>query len=836
MLFGEALGASEEERGRPFVGDAGRKLNYLLERAGLNRKSVRIENVVRCRPPGNRKPGKKQVDACWPYSLHAILRYRPRVIVAMGATAVTALTEPAQQKRGRVVESWRGFYERRTFSHTTPEGKTFSHTCWVVPTYHPSLCLRKWEADDLFVFDMLIAVSLAAGEEPLAWPDTQVEVLRTASDAVAFLRKLRRVDRFATDIEDTTLDVHRSKVVCAGFCYKAGHATILPLHTSGENGPVPMWSPPDLRLILDELATTLAEARLIGQNIKYDIQRYRKLTGLTDFKVVFDTMVGHFTLDENKPHNLTFLCQWFLGWKKYDATVEAYKDGKTFKTWLVPDDVLHRYCGYDVDGTFRLAGILEAQIEQEGLRRPNQIGVDLIVPLADLEYRGVHFDTAHIRRLADRYRAESAKALKRLRSLAQRVVGEAGAEFNPGSSAQLGKLLKAAGADLRKKTKGGGSTSVDKFVLAALSLKKTRAGAIARAVLTFRKMEKYVGTYLDGVGIAKRGRGRPSGADGGFLRWVGEYDRAHPNYNIAIARTGRLSCDDPAIQTLPRTGNLRAMVVPDDKREHRLVAVDYEKLELCVMAWLASDGVMVEELFSDIDLHTKMAVTARLMRNPTAEEYAAIAPQVTKNERAIAKGVNFGIPYGRGAAAIAEANPDAFPLGMAKEDRKRKVQRIVDAWLEKYWRIAEYRERQIEKLHAAARIVTTVHRRVRHMAGMDWFASKHSRNCEQRDYDLSHMEREALNCEVQSIGSDTLSEATRRAHDGIRRVRIPGFRIVMSLHDALLYNVHKDHTDEAQVHIKRWMEVTLPKDKKHKYEVPLRVDCSVQAFWGEGES
>lgn len=863
-LFGEALGANEEQLGKPFVGDAGHKLNYLLARSGIRRKRCRIENICRCRPPGNTKPSAKHVAACWGYSLYLILKHKPKVIVAMGATAINALMEPRGGKgkgKGRKVDSWRGFYERRTFTWTSPKtGQTTEHTCWVVPTFHPSFCLRKWEADDLFVFDILTAIELVEGREPQSWPDTKVTVLKTKDEAVEFLRHLRRVSGFVVDVEDTNLQVHQSVVMCLGFCYKAGHATILPLHLQGDP-PLPMWRREEYLEILEELTATLESTRLYGQNIKYDLQRLRRLTGIVDYKVGFDTMLAHHVLDENKPHNLTFLCQWYLGWQKYDAVLEPYKEGKSLRMWLVPDQTRHIYCGFDVDGTFRLRKVLKPMLVKDKVERAYRIEHDLTLPLADMEYRGIRLSRRRIQELSDLYRRETALALRKLTKIADRVLGVS--DFNPNSTKQLVVLLEHCGADLWKKTKGGKAPAVDRNVMAALALTKGKAGGVARGMIQLRKVAKYVNTYLDGKDSAGEGKG-------GFLRWVQEEDRIHPNYNIAIARTGRLSADDPPIQQMPRTGDLRSILIPDAE-DHVLLTSDYQKVELCVAAWLANDEVMVRELLAGVDLHSKMAITARMMRNPTEEEWETylalekalkagpvslgkltprqskflrvigvapvvdlVGPIITKDERAVAKGVNFGVTYGRGAAGIAEANPHVFPPAMKPRDRRARVQKVIDAFFDKYQGIALYREEVIENLHKRGFIRTTITGRVRRLYGLNWLESKYSRDYGKQEADLSHMEREALNSEIQSEGSaDPLSQATKRVWDGMKKVRLPGFRMLLTLHDGMIFNVHRQHVEEAEHWVRQWMETTLKPDGRHKFEMPLRIDTTIERWWGE---
>lgn len=839
MLVGEALGANEEIHCRPFVGDAGRKLNYLLSKAKLRRKRLRIRNTVSCRPPGNAAPSKTIIEACYPYLWHDILVSKPKVIVALGSVAYRALGASVDVKGKlkmdtRGVTDWRGFYEQRTIMWDAPNGKHYEHTFWIVPTFHPSACLRNWEKDDLLVHDLKIAKDLSEGKQPLKYPDTKVTVIKTKEEAIRFLRHLRKVGAFVVDLETAgsparpqeALDPHRAKIMCAGFCYRDGHATILPFYRQNLK---PYWTPRERNEIIEEFTGLLEHAKLYGQNIKFDIKHLRKLTGLVDYKIGFDTMIAHHVVDENKPHNLTFLCQWYLRWWKYDSALDQFKFSKGKKTMfrvdLVPDQMLWNYCGYDVDGTWRLRRKLIPLINEEKVAKPFRVELDLTVPLADVEFRGLQGDRARLLQLSAVYRKQSAAIVKKLQTSAVKLLGVRKVKgkiepFNPNSPKQLTELLKTAGADLRKTTKGG-SLAVDKYVLAALALKKNKAGTIAKNVQELRRLGKYISTYLDG-----------KDGDEGFLQYMGEGDRWHPTYNITNARTPRLSADDPAIQTVPRLMVLRSMVIPDNE-ECMLIAVDYEKIELCVMSWLANDEVMVQELLDRVDLHTKMGVTARLMRNPTDEEFKRIAPMISKDERAVAKGVNFGIPYGRGAYAIAEANPDAFPGTMPKNERTETVQKVINAFFEKYWGITEYRERVVQRLEDNGQLREYMFHRLRRLPAVDWYNSKWGMDTDRRDADFGHLKREALNFEIQALATQILNMKTKVVYDGIQKVRIPGLRINQSLHDALMFNCNRAYTDEAVHHITEWMETSLPKDRRHKFEMPLKVEALVQNYWGE---
>lgn len=819
FLVGEALGKHEEELGRPFVGDAGFKLNFLLSKAGLKRKSLRLGNAARCRPPANRVPNKKELTACWPYLLHDILSGKPKVIVALGATAIKMLMQGQ-----RNVSKTRGFPEQVTFRWESSKGKVYEHTCWVMPTSHPAACLHDWRNDDLVVRDLQIAKLLAAGKQPMKWPDTKVTVIKKFPEVIRFLRHLKRIGKFVIDLETTGLDPHTSKILCVGICYKAGHATVLPLL---QQGGKPFWKPHEFNAIVEEFTELLETAILYGQNLKFDIKHLRKLTGLINFRVGFDTMAAHHCVDENKPHNLTFLTQWYLGWLKYDVLMAPYH-GRTDGYASVPDGLLHKYCGYDVDGTWQVRRKLIPLLKRDKLIRPFRIELGLINVLADVEYRGVRADVKKIDKLAKEYRRDVEKARSYLKRIAAKKMGEAWIKslpdgvFNPNSPKQLAPLLLKCGANLYKKTAGGKQLSTDKNVMGALELGTGIPSTIARKMKEVRKLGKYISTYLDG-----------SDGQGGFKQWIRSHSRIHASYNIAIARTGRLSADDPPLQTVPRLGGLRSMFLPDHS-DHVFLSIDYQKVELCVMAYLANDDVMARELINRVDLHSRMAITKRLNRDPTDEEFERMLPSVTKEERALAKGVNFGIPYGISDAAIVEQYPEAFPVKMPRKQRIAVVRAIMNAYFEKYWGVAQFREQQVERAHSDGYIRTLVGR-VRRLSGVEWFDSRHAAETEHLDQDVAHLDNQARNTEVQSFASDFLSMKTKEVYDGIQRAKIPTLRMVMTLHDQLLFNVHKDHQDKAIPMLVELMEGTLPKTKRYKYNMPIRVDVAVQRYWGEFE-
>jgi DNA polymerase-1 len=288
-------------------------------------------------------------------------------------------------------------------------------------------------------------------------------------------------------------------------------------------------------------------------------------------------------------------------------------------------------------------------------------------------------------------------------------------------------------------------------------------------------------------------------------------------------------------------GPVRSFFIPDVPKfggepDHVYLTVDYDKIELRVMCWESNDPVMYRELTSGIDLHTHMAVVMRLKRMPTPEEFASISLLIDKGtERALAKAVNFGIPYGRSAAGIVDAkeNAEIFPLGMDRRTRIKKVQKVIDLWWKKYRKIKEWSDQTIWEMKKRDGLVVDSLGRKRRLDGYKWLTTKYGRGIDRFRLEMEEMERQAVNFKVQSRASAELHRATRRVHDGMKKIRIPTLRVVMSVHDELVFCVHRNWVDDAEHHIPVWMNTVLRKAPGHKYELPLRVNVDRERAYGQ---
>src|SRR5450631_2216322 len=137
MFIGEGPGADEDQQGLPFVGRAGQLLNNMIAAMGLQREQVYIANIVKCRPPGNRTPERDECDTCSPFLMRQIRVVRPKVIVALGATAaknLLGMNDSMASLRGR-------FYDFSP-TGTNPTEGTDPFDCKLAVTYHPAFLLR----------------------------------------------------------------------------------------------------------------------------------------------------------------------------------------------------------------------------------------------------------------------------------------------------------------------------------------------------------------------------------------------------------------------------------------------------------------------------------------------------------------------------------------------------------------------------------------------------------------------------------------------------------------------------------------------------------------------
>ena len=317
-LVGEAPGADEDAKGLPFVGDAGRLLTSLLTRSGVRREDVFTTNAVKCRPTENgknRTPTPKEVAHCSEFLEEELKRVRPRVVVALGNTAIKTLLgmSGVERLRGRDFQSDR-------------------FACRVVPTYHPAAALyagvRRGGADieRAIVKDIRLAVSIAqktVGSGVAAKEDYRlIDKIEEAKEVVALLET--NVGRTSFDFEGTSTQPLLNTPIGIAFSWKRGTGAYIPLVRGSAFGPVEFWK--DAQAEVKELIrrALLSSARKVGHFMKYDLSVAKVSFGVDVAHADFDTGMAHHLLNENADHDLGSLAAEFTTLGQYKRNIEQY--------------------------------------------------------------------------------------------------------------------------------------------------------------------------------------------------------------------------------------------------------------------------------------------------------------------------------------------------------------------------------------------------------------------------------------------------------------------------------------------------------------------------------
>jgi len=448
-----------------------------------------------------------------------------------------------------------------------------------------------------------------------------------------------------------------------------------------------------------------------------------------------------------------------------DAAAEGQLDLDGTST---PDSVLAARRALAVD---RLVEPLLAALDARGLRRLNdEIEVPLVGVLARMEDLGVGVDREELQRLRDRLAADC----ERLR---QAIVEDAGHEFNVNSTPQLRQVLfDELGLVPQKKTKTGYSTD-------AASLEKLRGQhPIVDHLLAYREVEKLRSTYGDGL-----------------LQEVGPDGRIHATFNQTVARTGRLSSDQPNLHNIPVRSELgrefRRAFVPAPG--FKLMVADYNQIELRCIAHLAEDPGLIESFESGRDIH----------RETAARIFGVDPSEVTVDQRSKAKMVSYGLAYGM----------EAYGLGQRLNIPTEEAAEILDAYFAAFPAVKAYMERTVAEARERGYTETLFGRRrqIPELASSNYRIRQAG-------------ERQAMNAGIQGLAADIFKVALvrldeRLAAEGLRS------RLILQVHDEVLLEVPPDEVDHVGKLVVEVMSGAAD------LRVPLEVNLSVGDSWADAK-
>tara|TARA_B110000240_G_scaffold197884_1_gene254891 strand:+ start:189 stop:2939 length:2751 start_codon:yes stop_codon:yes gene_type:complete len=593
----------------------------------------------------------------------------------------------------------------------------------------------------------------------------------TQTDFDMWLDKLLKADLFAFDTQTTSLNYMDAELVGLSFSVTPGEAAYLPVAHDYLDAPEQL----DPEYVLASLKTLLENPAIkkLGQHLKYD-KNVLANYGINLQGIEFDTMLESYVLNSIATrHDMDSLAETYLGQKTIHFEDIAGKGAKQITFNQIPLDKAAPYAAQDADITLRLHNIIWQKLSEEKdlLNVFNEIELPLSPVLAKMEQFGVLIDS---QKLAQ----QSQNLAVRILELEKEVHTLAGEEFNLGSPKQLQEILyKKMDLPILKKTPKGAPSTAEE-VLQELAINYP----LPRLLMEYRGLSKLKNTYTDKLPKMINAR----------------TGRVHTSYHQAIAATGRLSSTDPNLQNIPiRTKEGRRVRQAFIARTgYKIVAADYSQIELRIMAHLSGDKGLLNAFAEGQDIHTATA----------SEVFDTPVTQVSIEQRRNAKAINFGLIYGMSAFGLSKQ------LNIPRHD----AQKYMDLYFERYPSVLTYMQdtRQVAKDKG---YVSTVFGRRLYLPEIN--ASNGMRR--------KGAERAAINAPMQGTAADIIKKAMLAVDEWIETLPIDDVRMIMQVHDELVFEIKQYKLTEYKNKIILLMEQAV------QLEVPLIVEAGVGENWDE---
>ena len=581
-----------------------------------------------------------------------------------------------------------------------------------------------------------------------------------------FLDELREQPAFCVDLETTDLDATRAEIVGWAVCWKNWRAHYIPVQT-------PEGTPSlDARAVLEAMRPILTDPakRVHNQNVKYDLTVLLGAGG-SIATVGTDPMVADYLLAAGeRSHSLDALARRHLD-RRTTPITDLIGKGKDQKLMFEVDvEEVTNYAAEDADVAWQLAALMERKLKEEHLwELYEDVERPLIPVLARMEHTGIKLDSAELAR-------QSTEITARLEELEAEIKLLAGdEEFNVRSTKQLREVLfEKLNLPVVKRTKTGPSTDVE--VLEKLAPKHP----LPALVQEHRGLNKLQGTYVDALPKLVH-------PDTG---------RIHCNFNQVVTATGRLSSSDPNLQNIPaRTEEgrrVRKAFIPGEEG-WVLLAADYSQVELRFLAHYSQDEALLDAFREDRDVHAAVA----------ADIFGVGLSDVTREQRNIAKTTNFGVIYGQSSYGLSAT------LGIPQDE----AQAFIDAYLKTYPGVRTLIEKTLSNVRNSGYAYTILGRR-REVTGIRprYFGQ------------MNLPERTAFNTVIQGSAADLIKLAMIAVTDRLAREDHPA-RLLLQIHDELLFEVPRDRADELEALVTEEMTAAM------EIDVPLKVDVGVGGNW-----
>lgn len=600
-------------------------------------------------------------------------------------------------------------------------------------------------------------------------------ILESLDDVRALAEELRGVERFAVRVVADGQDPLRATLVGVAVSPATRQGRYIPLGHRALDSSGNLQTGPALDLLRPLLAD--AGRAIAAHDTKFDAIVLRR-HGVDVGGRWFDTMLASYVIDSTRaPHAIEDLGLEHLGYRAVSEQDAFGKGARAVSVADVPASAVLDYVCERADLARQLADRLEPQLDELGVGSVyRELELPLVPVLMAIEQAGVRIDTGALAALSKRLDTE-------MSALTSKIFDLAGGPFNINSPKQLGDVLfEKLQLPATKKTGKTRTPSTAVEVLEELA----GSHAMPQLVLEWRAMQKLKGTYVDALpGLVDPSTGR-----------------VHTSFNQAVAATGRLSSSDPNLQNIPvRTGLgreiRRAFVAAPG---YVLISADYSQIELRVLADLARDEALIEAFKRGEDIHDRTALAI----------FGAESGRSRKEARNTAKMVNYALLYGKTAFTLAR------DIGVTQQ----AAQAFIDAYFAGFPGVRRFVDRTLEDARATG-VVRTKFGRRRPVPDIT------SRNGQVRQA----AERVAVNMPIQGTAADILKRAMIDVHHALAaQTGGTHARMILTVHDELLFEVPRSDADAMAALVKTVMEGAVP------LAVPLTVDVGVGENWDEAKT
>ena len=598
----------------------------------------------------------------------------------------------------------------------------------------------------------------------------EYQVVLTEKDLKIWAKKIDKCSVFAIDTETSSLDTMTADLIGISLACNEGEGCYIPISHSYEG--MPKQAPLNIVNKTLGLAITKNQKKLVGQNLKFDLPMLNR-HGIRVEEFLGDTMLMSYVLNSTGTrHGLDRMAQHYLNYEpmKYEEVVGSASKQINFAQ--VEIQAATFYAAEDADITLRLFNHLNKKLEDQPklINLLQSIEYPMLKSLIKVETNGAKIDE----KMLSKYSDELAIKIEELSKASFEMAGE---EFNMDSPKQLVEILynKLDLPVLKKTPKGQPSTNEGTLQRLAEQFD------LPKIIIEYRGLAKLKSTYTDSLiniqhPITKR---------------------IHTSYQQAVTSTGRLSSTEPNLQNIPiKTAEgrkIREAFIPE--KGNVLISADYSQIELRIMAHLSGDKNLTYAFNNNIDVHSSTA----------SEVFNIPLEDVTAEHRRSAKAINFGLIYGMSAFGLTRQ------LGIPRHE----AQAYLDTYFKRYTGVKEYMD-STKELAKKNLFVETILGRKLHVASIN----------DSNGLRRQAAERAAINAPLQGSAADIIKKAMVDVDQWIGDDN-PNIKLIMQVHDELIFEANKDFANDAIGHIVKLMESTI------ELNIPLIVDANKGKNWNE---